>query len=80
MSLKQNDTYYEQLREIQEDAARTLYIAADAALRFVQGEPLESIETEPLEALSAVVDAELQDRERRSHDQQHELLPDQPVF
>jgi hypothetical protein len=48
-----------------EEQSRDEWIGANAAARIANGEPLATIETEPLEALSAWIEAELQDRFRR---------------
>jgi len=47
------------------DIPRTLWIAADAARRISECEPLQSIEDEPLDALYHLIGFELQDRQRR---------------
>ena len=46
----------------------TDHVARVAAEEFLQGKPLSEIETVPLDALVAILSAELQDRERRERE------------
>lgn len=55
------------VEEMYQDTARSHWIAAQAAGRISDGEPLSSIETEPLEALCDWLRAELIDRDLRDN-------------
>jgi len=51
--------------ELSNETSRDQWIAVSAAMRIAAGERVSSIETEPLEALSDWIRAELQDRDLR---------------
>lgn len=54
---------------LQAEVSRDKWLAALAAIRIGQAEPLSSIETEPLEALKDWITFELMDRDLKDQDQ-----------
>jgi hypothetical protein len=60
-----------------QEQSRDNWIGAAAAARIADGEPVENIETEALEALHARIGAELQDRDYRTYKR---FPPDETPF
>lgn len=66
-----------EIRELQHDLSRSRWIAQSAVARMFNGDSIESIETEPLEALYHFIGFELQDRDLRERARRQPLAVNQ---